>query len=215
MCSLTKTLCLFAVLISGCFMYGETSHHGVWVHRDTLESCRLHGRAMSCGELADIYRNEGKRDVAWGFVVHACEMSNPTGCASAWRRHNDLAPTRTEALELLHEACSTEPAACGELASWHARRGHSSVSQDYESKRPGARMNQLEAKSEDEKFDAYRQQLEAESEERMRKHREGFNPRPVVPSASSNSKSRPTGTCPGATKPSTCTGRVCACVAQD
>jgi hypothetical protein len=49
-----------------------------------------------------------------------------------WQSYAKLAPTQTDALNLLHTACAHNPAACGQLVAWHTQRGHSLAAAVYQ-----------------------------------------------------------------------------------
>jgi hypothetical protein len=77
-----------------------------------------------CSELGAAAETAGKRELAWAYTVLECESPRGTQCVAMWQRHAKLAPTQTDALNVLHAACGHLPAACEQLAAWHRERGH-------------------------------------------------------------------------------------------
>ena len=63
-------------------------------------------------------------DLAWAYTVLDCESPHPGRCALMWKQYNKYAPTQTDALNVLHNACSRSANACEQLGAWHRDHNH-------------------------------------------------------------------------------------------
>jgi hypothetical protein len=77
-----------------------------------------------CLDLAQAAASAGHGDLAWAYTALACGSPSGAQCTTMWQRFAKLAPTQTDALNVLHVACDHVAAACEQLAVWHVERGH-------------------------------------------------------------------------------------------
>ncbi|MGE5181542.1 MAG: hypothetical protein ACM31C_05755, partial [Acidobacteriota bacterium] len=73
----------------------------------------------------------GHTQLAWAYTVLECQSPAAAQCTFMWQRYAKLAPTQTDALNLLHAACGHAPAACEQMATWHTERGHALAAAAY------------------------------------------------------------------------------------
>ncbi|HEY1558107.1 MAG TPA: hypothetical protein VGF94_24925 [Kofleriaceae bacterium] len=105
---------------AGC---GGAEPHDAMPPPDQLAPC--------CQDLAQTAALSGRGDLAWAYTVLECESPTGANCAVMWQLHGKYAPTQTDALNVLHEACGHLPAACEQLAVWHTQRGHTRAAAAY------------------------------------------------------------------------------------
>lgn len=79
--------------------------------------------------------------LAWASTVLECESPTGTRCVEMWQHDAKLAPTQTDALNVLHVACAHLPAACAQLAAWHAERGHALAAAAYQKRARAAGLS--------------------------------------------------------------------------
>ena len=84
------------------------------------------------GTLATAAPAASPDQLAWASTVLECESPSGARCVAMWQQNAGLAPTQTDALNVLHVACDHLPAACAQLAAWHARRGHALAAAAYQ-----------------------------------------------------------------------------------
>jgi len=100
---------------------GSERHDSTTPGEDEGPSCPSSAAPDKCRDLAAA---AGNTPLAWAYTVLECESPGASQCVPMWQRYNRLAPTQTDALNVLHHACSHPPAACQQLSAWHAERGH-------------------------------------------------------------------------------------------
>jgi hypothetical protein len=91
---------------------------------DTTPSCPSDAAPERCRDLAQAAASAGNTALAWAYTVLECESPSGAQCSTMWQQYAKLAPTQTDALNVLHAACDHQPAACEQLAAWHTERGH-------------------------------------------------------------------------------------------
>ena len=116
-----RTSLVIAVALAGC---GSADRHDPTTPADEVSACPSETAPERCRDLADAAERAGKGELAWAYTVLECESPTGAQCAAMWQRHAKLAPTQTDALNVLHVACEHLPAACERLAAWHSERGH-------------------------------------------------------------------------------------------
>jgi hypothetical protein len=107
---------------------------------DDTPTCPSDAAPERCRELADAADLAGKHELAWAYTVLECESPSASECAPMWQRYAKLAPSQTDALNLLHVACAHAPAACEQLAAWHMERGHTLAAAAYHKRSEAARQ---------------------------------------------------------------------------
>jgi hypothetical protein len=107
-------------MLVGC---GSASPHDTTLpaQDDTCPSATAPER---CRDLAASAATAGHGELAWAYTVLECESPAGAQCVAMWQSYAKLAPTQTDALNVLHAACDHVPAACEQLAAWHTERGH-------------------------------------------------------------------------------------------
>jgi hypothetical protein len=100
---------------------GGERHDSTTPGEDEGPSCPSSAAPDKCRDLA---ASAGNTPLAWAYTVLECESPGASQCVAMWQRYSKLAPTQTDALNVLHAACSHQPAACQQLSAWHAERGH-------------------------------------------------------------------------------------------
>ena len=90
-------------------------------------------------ELAADAASTGHTQLAWAYTVLECQSQAATGCAALWQQYGKLAPTQTDALNVLHAACAHDPSACDQLATWHTERRHPLAAAAYRKRAEAAR----------------------------------------------------------------------------
>lgn len=108
---------------------GSERHDSTTPGEDEGPSCPSSAAPNKCSELAAA---AGNSPLAWAYTVLECESPAAAQCVPMWQRYYKLAPTQTDALNVLHAACSHQPAACQQLAAWHAERGHPLAAAAYQ-----------------------------------------------------------------------------------
>jgi hypothetical protein len=91
-----------------------------------------------CRELAQAAANSNNNSLAWAYTVLECQSPTGSECATMWQSYARLAPTQTDALNVLHTACAHNPSACAQLATWHTQRGHSQAAAIYDKRATAA-----------------------------------------------------------------------------
>jgi hypothetical protein len=111
---------------------GAEPHDPAAPTADEAPGCPSDAAPERCRDLAQAAASAGNNDLAWAYTVLECE--SPTGgqCAVMWQRYGKLAPTQTDALNVLHVACGHLPAACEQLAAWHTAHGHAQAAALYQ-----------------------------------------------------------------------------------
>lgn len=94
--------------------------------------CPSEAAPTRCSDLASAAEGAGHGDLAWAYTVLECESPGAAHCVEMWQRYAKLAPTQTDALDVLHAACDHVPAACAQLAAWHTERGHTLAAAAYQ-----------------------------------------------------------------------------------
>jgi hypothetical protein len=114
---------LFALALAAC---GGAEHPDAVASVDDTPAptCPSDAAPGRCRELADAAATAGKTELAWAYTVLECESPNGAQCVGMWQRYARLAPTQTDALNVLHTACDHQTVACEQLAAWHTERGH-------------------------------------------------------------------------------------------
>jgi hypothetical protein len=107
---------------------------------DDKPTCPSDAAPERCRELADAAASAGNHELAWAYTVLECESPTAMECAPMWQRYSKLAPSQTDALNLLHVACGHGPAACEQLATWHLERGHTLAAAAYHKRVEGTRQ---------------------------------------------------------------------------
>jgi hypothetical protein len=125
--SLRSSLAL--VVLVAC---GGAEHADTTPSADEPPGCPSTAAPERCRDLALAAAGAGKNDLAWAYTVLECQ--SPTGgeCAVMWQSYAKLAPSQTDALNVLHVACGHLPAACEQLAAWHTQRGHALAAAVYQ-----------------------------------------------------------------------------------
>jgi hypothetical protein len=126
---LRSSLVVF-LLALGCL--GGSEKHDQSTPVEAPKGCGSESTPERCKELAAASAKAGKNDLAWAYTVLECQSPLATECPLMWQSYSKLAPTQTDALNLLHDACSRTHAACQLLAAWHRERGHMQVAASYE-----------------------------------------------------------------------------------
>src|SRR5690348_13743032 len=80
-------------------------------------------------------------ELAWASTVLECESPSGARCVAMWQQNAKLAPTQTDALNVLHVACDHLPEACAQLAAWHAERGHALAAAAYQKRAHAAGLS--------------------------------------------------------------------------
>lgn len=99
---------------------------------DDAPTCPSEAAPERCRELADAAASAGKTELAWAYTVLECESPGGGECTTMWQRYAKLAPSQTDALNVLHVACGHLAAACEQLAAWHTERGHARAAAIYQ-----------------------------------------------------------------------------------
>ncbi len=103
---------------------GGPERHDATTPGEEAPTCPSSAAPERCRELADAAVGSGNGQLAWAYTVLECGSPGAAQCTAMWQRYAKLAPTQTDALNVLHNACDHVPAACEQLAAWHAERGH-------------------------------------------------------------------------------------------
>jgi hypothetical protein len=111
-----------ALLLASCG--GAEPHEDTTPVDDTPLSCPSEASPEHCRALADAAASAGNTRLAWAYTVLECESPAAAQCTTMWQQYAKLAPTQTDALNVLHTACNHSTAACEQLATWHTERGH-------------------------------------------------------------------------------------------
>jgi hypothetical protein len=98
---------------------------------DDTPTCPSAAAPERCRQLADAAAGAGNQQLAWAYTVLECQSPTGAECVPMWQRYGTLAPSQTDALNLLHTACDHLPAACQQLAAWHTERGHALAAAAY------------------------------------------------------------------------------------
>ena len=101
-------------------------------------TCPSDTAPQRCRELAASAATAGHNELAWAYTVLECESPHGTQCVAMWQLYAKVAPTQTDALNVLHAACDHVPAACEQLAAWHTERGHVLAAAAYHKRADGA-----------------------------------------------------------------------------
>jgi hypothetical protein len=125
---------LALVILAAC---GSAEHGDTTPAVDDRPTCPSDAAPERCRELADAAASAGNHDLAWAYTVLECQSPTAAECAPMWQRYGKLAPSQTDALNLLHAACDHVPAACAQLAAWHAERGHTLAAAAYQKRVDG------------------------------------------------------------------------------
>jgi hypothetical protein len=116
------------VVLASC---GGGERHDATLPVDDSPTCPSEAAPERCRDLAQAAAGGGKPELAWAYTVLECESPTGAQCVTMWQRHAKLAPTQTDALNILHRACEHNAAACEQLAAWHTERGHSLAAAAY------------------------------------------------------------------------------------
>ena len=120
---------ILVLVLASC---GGAEHHDATTPADDVAACPSDAAPERCRELAESAASAGKPDLAWAYTVLECESPGGAQCTTMWQRYAKLAPTQTDALNVLHAACDHLPAACAQLAAWHTERGHALAAAAYQ-----------------------------------------------------------------------------------
>ena len=118
---------------------GGAEQHAATTPTDEI-TCPSDSAPERCRELAASASTSGHGDLAWAYTVLECESPSGTRCVEMWQSYAKLAPTQTDALNVLHSACDHLPAACGQLAAWHTERGHTLAAAAYQKRVEAAKQ---------------------------------------------------------------------------
>lgn len=102
--------------------------------------CPSEASPQRCSDLASAAEGAGHGELAWAYTVLECESPSAAQCVAMWQRYSKLAPTQTDALDVLHAACDHLPAACAQLAAWHTERGHALAAAAYQKRAEATRQ---------------------------------------------------------------------------
>ncbi len=94
-----------------------------------------------CRELAASAAASGHSQLAWAYTVLECQSQTATQCGVMWKQYAKLAPTQTDALNVLHVACDHSQSACEQLTSWHLEHGHPLAAAAYRKRAEAARSS--------------------------------------------------------------------------
>jgi len=120
---------------------GGPERHDTTTPGDDAAACPSDTAPERCRDLAQAAASAGKNDLAWAYTVLECESPSGAQCGAMWQRYAKLAPTQTDALNLLHAACDHVPAACEQLAAWHTERGHVLAAAAYQKRVEASRQS--------------------------------------------------------------------------
>jgi len=120
---------LLVVLLASC---GSSERRDTTTPADDVAACPSDTAPERCRDLAQAAAGAGKGELAWAYTVLECESPTGSQCTTMWQSYAKLAPTQTDALNVLHGACNHLPAACEQLAAWHTERGHVRAAAAYQ-----------------------------------------------------------------------------------
>ena len=129
---------LLLLVLAGC---GSAERHDPSTPVDDMADCPSDAAPGRCRDLAEAAAGTGNGQVAWAYTVLECESETAAQCVVMWQRHAKLAPTQTDALNVLHAACDHVPAACEQLAAWHSERRHVLAAAAYQKRAEAARLS--------------------------------------------------------------------------
>src|SRR5690242_9755621 len=124
---MSRRLALLAVI--GCI--GNDAHETT-LPGEGGPTCPSATTPERCESLAKEASLTQHGDLAWAYTVLECESPHPARCGAMWKLHSKYAPTHTDALNVLHNACTRSSHACEQLAAWHRDRGHAIVAAAYD-----------------------------------------------------------------------------------
>lgn len=120
-----------SILLLALVSCGGGERHDATTPTDEADACPSDAAPERCKDLAAAAATAGKSDLAWAYTVLECESPAASQCVVMWKQYSKLAPTQTDALNVLHVACNHAPAACEQLAAWHTERGHTLAAAAY------------------------------------------------------------------------------------
>jgi hypothetical protein len=118
------------LLALGCIP--DSDRHDQSTPAETPHGCPSDATPERCKQLAASAATSGRLDLAWAYTVLECESPLASECAVMWQSYSKNAPTQTDALNVLHNACSRTHSACQLLAAWHRERGHYQIASAYD-----------------------------------------------------------------------------------
>ena len=121
---------LVLLVVAGCG--GAEPHDTTATSAAEDVGCPSEASPERCSDLASAAEGAGHGELAWAYTVLECESPTGAQCVAMWQRYAKLAPTQTDALDVLHTACDHLPAACAQLAAWHTERGHTLAAAAYQ-----------------------------------------------------------------------------------
>jgi len=124
---------LVLLVIASC---GGGESHEATTPSDDAPACPSEAAPEKCRDLAQAAASANHGALAWAYTVLECQSPSGAQCVPMWQSYAKLAPTQTDALNLLHTACDHNSSACEALASWHMQRGHTLAAAAYQ-KRAG------------------------------------------------------------------------------
>jgi hypothetical protein len=122
------------LVIASC---GGADPHDATTPTEDAPACPSEAAPEKCRDLAQAAAGANKGALAWAYTVLECQSPTGAQCVAMWQSYSKLAPTQTDALNLLHTACDHNSAACEALAAWHTQRGHALAAAAYQ-KRAGS-----------------------------------------------------------------------------
>lgn len=129
-----RVIVIVVMLVSACA--GSTTYKlatKTKVDSRHVEDCHKHGEIAACVRIAETLAGGTDEDVAWKYVAKICD-EDYTGryCLRVWKLAHSSAPSETEALQVLINACPTNPSVCMHLEQWHRERGHVAMATAYQ-----------------------------------------------------------------------------------
>src|SRR5439155_26568567 len=129
------------VALAGC---GGGEGHDSTTPGEDVAACPSDAAPERCRELAEAAASASNGELAWAYTVLACGSPSGAQCTVMWQRYAKLAPTQTDALNVLHAACDHIPGACEQLAGWHTERGHRLAAAAYQKRVDAARSSRAD-----------------------------------------------------------------------